>query len=290
MKAIIALVALTFVLALPVNAFANVSINEFVSHPSSGNKEWVEFYNPDNVDITSYWLDDDTDFNSDTGSSAKKSLSSIDKSNSIYPFLELSSAMLNNDGDFVVLFDNNGTVIDQFEYSSDFGTDTSMGRFPDGSSSWFVLSSLSKGATNNGPVPTATPTPTETPTPTPTPKPTATSTPAKTPTPASNAAAATPAIKPTVTPTPTPVKSIPISITASASAQKSTQAAVLGQNIQISISPTISNQKETKVLAVSDNKLIPKLLIFLGFVFFVLCAIVIFYPTIKEHIKLKRNG
>ena len=106
----------------------NPTVNEFFAHPSTGNKEWVEFYNLDNIDLSAYYLDDDLDFVNDSGSSSKKSLSSIDNSStSPYPTFEFDS-FLNNSGDFVVLFDPNGTIIDQYQYIDDPGENVSVGR------------------------------------------------------------------------------------------------------------------------------------------------------------------
>ncbi|MDO8503384.1 MAG: hypothetical protein Q7S60_01710 [bacterium] len=63
--------ALVFFFSSTSSAFALPQINEFLAHPTTGD-EWVEFYNPDNVDLSDYWLDDDLNFASDSGSSAKK--------------------------------------------------------------------------------------------------------------------------------------------------------------------------------------------------------------------------
>ena len=54
-------------------AEGSVTINEFLANPNSGNKEWVEFYNPDNVDLSEYFVDDDNSFdeNPEYGSSKK---------------------------------------------------------------------------------------------------------------------------------------------------------------------------------------------------------------------------
>lgn len=155
-----------------------ILINEFVAHPSTGNKEWVEFYNPDSADISTYWIDDDTDFANDSGNSAKKNLLTLIKTNPQHPYIELSS-VLNNDGDHVVLFDSNGNILDQYEYTTDPGEDIAIGRAPDGSGQIQLLAEGTKGNNNSGPAPTATPTPspTSTPAPTPTPIKTPTSTP-----------------------------------------------------------------------------------------------------------------
>src|SRR3712207_6768876 len=102
-----------FVLAFPAKLYAQtaISINEFSPHPGSGGKEWVEFYNNGDVDMTGYWIDDDTNFSDDAGGSTKKSLAGVSEvADSLYVF-ELSSSMFNNSGDFVVLFDASGTIV-----------------------------------------------------------------------------------------------------------------------------------------------------------------------------------
>ncbi len=150
---------------------AEVMINEFLVNPTSPAKEWVEFYNPENVDLTNYFLDDDTLFNDDSGSGKKKELSSLNTTNSNYPYLELNS-FLNNSGDYVVLFSSNGDIVDEYQYLSDPGKDISIGRSPDGTDNWVFLDSVSKGASNSclpfpTPSPILTPIPSLTPTPTP---------------------------------------------------------------------------------------------------------------------------
>lgn len=125
-------------------------INEFLAHPSSTNNEWVEFYNPSGLDLTAYWLDDDTNFIDDTNSSAKKLLSSINTSNPQHPFLEYSSSFLNNGGDFVVLFAPDSTIVDQYQYNADPGLDISIGRSPDGIGSFQNCAVSTKGLANGG--------------------------------------------------------------------------------------------------------------------------------------------
>jgi len=178
-----------FVIAIPVFADTQPVINEFLPNPSSDNKEWVELYVPDGVDITNYWIDDDTDFASDTGSSSKKQITSIASgSDSHYVIFELSSSMFNNGGDTVALFTPDGTLVDSYAYTKDPGIDISIGRAPDVIGDFQVLASATKGSPNSPPQPTTTPTPAPTQKPTPTEKP---SKPTETPKPP----------KPTATPT-----------------------------------------------------------------------------------------
>src|SRR5258706_12428458 len=161
---------------------SSLKINEVLVHPGSGNSEWVEIYNPDKTDISSFYIDDDTDFNSDTGNSSKKILTGIQGTDTQFPYFELTSSMFNNNGDNVVLFDNNGIMLDQYLYLKDPGIDVSLGRSPDGTGEIMLLAAATKGMANSQMQPSPTPTPTKVPTSTPSPKPTPTTKPANTPT------------------------------------------------------------------------------------------------------------
>ena len=238
----------------PVFAVTNVVINEFMAHPSSGNSEWVELYNPDHVDLSGYWIDDDSNFTSDSGSSTKKSLGNINTHNASYPYIDLST-FFNNSGDYVVLFASDGTIVDQYQYTKDPGMDVAMGRSPDGNGTIMVLASATKGSPNSQSEPTTTPTftpsPSQIPTSTPTPisKPTATtskSAPAATVTPTSSSKQqVTTAISPTQTPlgnqltqdAKTTDKNIPTSMlgesTTSAALESSSPSAQSAENVKV---------------------------------------------------------
>jgi hypothetical protein len=185
-------------LAFPSLASALV-INEFVSNAPVSEFEWVEFYNDQNSAdyIKTYYLDDDLDFVSDSGSSAKKLLTNLNTDNVSYPYFEMQN-VLNNGGDYVVLFDASGNILDQFQYTADPGAGVSMGRDPDRTGSITSLGTATKGAPNPNSIPTATPT--LEPTPEPTAEPTAippTLFPTSEPTPE-------PTVEPTAEPTATP--------------------------------------------------------------------------------------
>jgi hypothetical protein len=193
-------------------AVDTVTINEFLVHPSSGNPEWVELYNPNEIDLTTYWIDDDTNFVAADGEgSAKKQLTTLITTDPKHPYIELSS-VLNNGGDHLVLFDQDGNIVDQYEYAEDPGENITLGRLPDGTGAIAALANITKGQTNSSgatETPTVTPEVTDTPTATPTettPTATPTSTPTETPT-------VTPTTEPTVTATPTEVTPTPTSPT-----------------------------------------------------------------------------
>jgi hypothetical protein len=152
---------LVFNFLLAARCFADnaIVINEVLVHPSSGNKEWVEFYTP-GTDLTNYWVDDDTDFNSDSGSSPKKQMTALvagaDAHHVVY---ELDSSMFNNDGDTVALFSPDGKLVDSYQYTSDPGEDITIGRTPDVTGAFALLANATRGSANASAMPTATLTP-----------------------------------------------------------------------------------------------------------------------------------
>lgn len=77
---------------------------------------------------------------------------------------ELSSSMFNNDGDTVELFAPDGILVDHYTYTKDPGIDTSIGRAPDGTGNFQVLTSVTEGSPNSLSQPTSTPTPRDKPT------------------------------------------------------------------------------------------------------------------------------
>ncbi len=192
MKSVFCLLIVGTLLLFPQKVFAALFINEFSSGTSDS--DWIEIFNSDNapVDLSNYILRDST-------SSNKLSLSGEISANGFTTFDW--SNKLNNDGDTIrLLLKSDESSIDQIIYgtsgnvSAPSGTQTA-GRSPDGSQNIVILSSSSKGLSNNTAtaIPTATLTPTETPTPTKEPTPT------KTPTPS-------PTSKPTATNTPDPTQ------------------------------------------------------------------------------------
>lgn len=177
-------------LTLPKSVYAEVVINEF----SPKNPEWVEFFNQstNEINLDGYYFDDDTDFNSDSGSSSKIRLQGLFPTNSLC-YLDLSS-YLNDGGDSPTLFAPNGDVVDSYQYASS-SANLSYSRIPDGGS-WQANTVFSKPtiscqslyvptpvptnspttapATTSSPIPTSSPKPI--PTKSPSPKPSSTST------------------------------------------------------------------------------------------------------------------
>ncbi len=254
----------------PQNVFANgIVINEILVHPSVGGDEWVEVYNPNNTDLTTYFIDDDTNFADDIGSS-KKQLTTI--SNGTYSVFILSSSMFNNSGDFVVLFDPNGDIVDQYQYTDDPGADVAIGRTPDASGELKTLESATQGSTNSGILPTATATPTKTPTPTRTPTPThsASSGQAKMPTPTKVS---------TIVPTKVVIvntKSPQISISEKNASDSAYPTAVLGAGVSPTRTSPKSPDKKVLVKESSNNNAVIASSLIVGGLFLLACGILVY--------------
>lgn len=223
MRKIIVFILLFCIFSFPKNVFAALYINEF---SSSSNSDWVEIYNSDSssVDLTNYIVKD--------ASTNTHNLSGSIDGNSFITFDWNDN--LNNNGDTIKLTLNDN-VIDEVVYGANgiaapTGNQTA-GRIPDGSSTWTLFTTATKGSTNNSP--TVAPTPTPSPSPSPTPTPTKSPTPSPSPTPTK---APTPTPTPTKAPTPTPAtssKNTPTPLpTVDPNREGGTESAVFDQPVQ----------------------------------------------------------
>lgn len=250
-----------FILTPAVQA-ADVLLNEFVANPQSGESEWVEFYNTSSstIDLSDYYFDDDSNFDSDSGNSTKIALAGLLPSSQTC-FWELSS-YLNNNGDTPSLF-KTGNTVDSYSYSSS-SANLSYARVPDGGN-WFILQTPTKAS--NKCIDLA-PTNTLTPTSSPTPIPSVTNIPTVT-----NKPTQTPTITKTISKTPSPTKEI----------SPTSGVEVLGQATE----NKDANEQDTKVLGESNINLIPLIFISIGIVFLILCVILVCYPYIKTYLNKK---
>ncbi len=194
----VALSVLFLISTSSVYAGSDLVINEFLPKQSEGIPEWVEFYNSGTsvIDLSDYFFDDDTDFNSDSGSSGKVAISGLLNPQATC-YWELTT-YLNNNGDTPTLFKTDGSSIDSYQYTQT-ETDKSYSRVPDGGE-WQINQIPTKSSTRcldlvPSPTPSSTPTPSLTPTIIPTYTPSNTPSPSNTPKPQSS-----PTNKPSVTP------------------------------------------------------------------------------------------
>ncbi len=232
-------------------ADSHVIINEFVSDVASGEKEWVEFYNPGLSDqsLDGWTLEEKT--GTDLSGTASYSLDGITVSAGafmVYEFPTIQSK-LNNGGDVLTL-KNGPTIIDEIAYGSAPNSEVgapkkgqSAGRKADGSDHWVIFEPPTKQSSNNSGQPVQ-PAPTPSPSPVQSPSSSSTSAPAKSPSPT-----------PKATPKPSPQATPKSQATSSPISQN-----VLGQKEtdtpssspeQSSPSPKIQNsQSRTKVAGI----------------------------------------
>jgi hypothetical protein len=277
---LIIVVSLLFLLVVfPLKAFAAspVIINEVLVHPSAGGKEWVEFYVTDSTDIKSYWLDDDADFASDSGGSAKKSLETVLLGNdNQHYFIEFSGSMFNNTEDMVVLYNKDGVIVDQIKYNDGPGYDVTFGRTPDGTGGLYILGNPTRGSPNSGPRPTVTPTPE--PTAKPTKAPTATKEPEAQPTArTATRATATPKVS-----SPTPARATTPKVSSTSAKQASQGAfptAILGAQTTAGPTRIPLPSIPVKVQGASNT---PALFTILGAGFIIACAVIVFIKKLRS--------
>lgn len=154
-----------FLLLLSPRSLANdvqLFLNEFCPNPLGGENEWVEIFNPgkDPVSLQGWSLKD--------ASGRKKSLSALGKVVDFAVFEASGEGWLNNSGrETLVLLNPQGAEVDRVEYGEEeeIGLPQegeSLGRFPDGGSSWQIFSVPSKGSPNTLPSPPPSSTPTDT--------------------------------------------------------------------------------------------------------------------------------
>ncbi len=91
----------------------NIIINEFLSDPSSGDKEWLELYNKttSSIDLSGWTFSDNA---------ATTTLSGVigTTTENKYLVIEFNSRRLNNAGDIIAIRDASGQLIDQIAYGN----------------------------------------------------------------------------------------------------------------------------------------------------------------------------
>ncbi len=129
----------------------HVVINEFLPDPDTlYTEEWIELYNPldSDVNLSGYMLDDIVG-----GGTAPYTIpqGTIISAHGFLVFYgNVTGVILNNSGDNVTLLMPDGvTVVDSHSYSSS-SNDVSIGRTPDGGSTWTTFTTPTPGASNGG--------------------------------------------------------------------------------------------------------------------------------------------
>ena len=250
------LIAILFFLS-PVSAYASsVVLNEIYPNPpgSEEDEEYVELYNPTDgeINLSGWTLDDETDGGSspyvipEGNTIAAKGYKTFKKAD--------TKISLNNSGDTVGIFDNNGGTMDSFTYST-IDEGKTHGRTPDGGS-WAILSSSSENSANTTPEPTITSKPT------PSSKPTVTDKPTSSPKP-------NPTVKPSVTSKSENAKTLTTESSVSSTATRpsatgsistnqdlasDSASTVAGVMVSATIEPSISEDEKTKKTLIAGQR------------------------------------
>lgn len=164
----------TLLFIIPTRVLASeIVINEIMAKPSTGEKEWIEIYNPtsSSVDLTGWVIQEKT---ATTETFNSYNLTGSLNSDSFYIY-EFSNSKLNDGGDTINLINPQGGLIDTYSYT-DAPRGKTYARIPNGAN-WSNDVTPSKESTNPTPSPTPTPTSAPTPTPTTTPSSSPTTTP-----------------------------------------------------------------------------------------------------------------
>ncbi len=132
----------------------SIVINEFLPDPNTlYTEEWIELYNPNDVDvdISGYVIDDIT-----TGGTAAYTLPAgtiIPAHGYVVLYQGITNIALNNAGDTVNYINPDGvTVLDSYTYSSS-SDDVSYGRETDGGPTWTTFTTPTPGSSNGSATP-----------------------------------------------------------------------------------------------------------------------------------------
>lgn len=120
---------------------AKIALNEIYPAPTSGDDEWIEFYNDEEstIDISGFFIEDLA------GNKIKINLNEL----SGFSFaVTTSKNVLNNGGDTVYLKNNSGEIVEQVTYSDQFDSKSTYAKCPDGEGLWFALDKTTRGYSN----------------------------------------------------------------------------------------------------------------------------------------------
>lgn len=140
-------------LSKPSTTCAGISINEVLAHPVTGEKDWIELYKDEELQVSlSGWT-----INDSTGILKTFSDEDLFASSSSFLIIYVSNR-LNNNGDVIRLTNESGVIVDEVSYASDPGVAITLGKYPDGADSFGQLSQATVNMTNASYAPLKTPT------------------------------------------------------------------------------------------------------------------------------------
>jgi len=131
------------------SCLAAVVINEFCPKPNSGEKEWIEFYNPENIDLSNWIIEEKTSTGNITQHIIRNNENLIN--NPIFDVFTFSSYKLNDKGDEIKLFNKKNKKVDEHSYS-ETERGISFARIPDGGN-WSTSNPPTKGSSNGTSIP-----------------------------------------------------------------------------------------------------------------------------------------
>lgn len=132
-------------------AYASVKINEFVSHPISGEKEWVEILNTEGEKLDGWKL---TEFSSPNTEPKENILIDLSTFSGNIIFIEVGTSKLNDSGDSIGLYNNN-ILIDRVTYGKVNGYSANLSEPSQGKSGaiisgqWKTNQNPTKGENNS---------------------------------------------------------------------------------------------------------------------------------------------
>ncbi len=150
--------ASTWVIANPptkgeANSILSIVMNEIFSRGVAPDLDWIEMYNPNNasIDISGYKI---YDIGGQSGGKPKKVFpaGTIIAANGFFVITtdttDASGFGLSSTGETAWLENANGNIIDQIAFPAMPVATTSYCRIPDGSTTWQISTTITKGATN----------------------------------------------------------------------------------------------------------------------------------------------
>ena len=156
----IIVVVVGYLLIIPKTTYADILMNEIMANVTSGEQEWIEFYNTSSsaISISGWTIEEKT--GTDLIGTKSHTIPDLNIPGNGFKVFEFSTSSLNNSGDIITLKDNTGNIKDSYQYSSSNQNKT-FGRQPDGGN-WNSSLDPTKEGRNGGS--SSTPSPTSTPT------------------------------------------------------------------------------------------------------------------------------